>query len=112
MTRDSASAKSPMRVSRLFIPGNALRTVHNHWPGLFWQLFVGLLAGMYSAYQAGQLGSACSLPLSCCRCASAARIIAWARSADRGIGRVAGDARRKPLRNLLQHPAVAVRIAE
>ena len=36
---------------------------------------------MYSAHQAGQLGSACPIRFSCCRCASAARIIAWARSA-------------------------------
>jgi sulfate permease, SulP family len=35
---------------------------------------------MYSAYQSGQFGSASPVSFSCCPCAFAARIIAWARS--------------------------------
>ena len=41
----------------------ALRTVHNHWPGLFWQLFVGLLAGHVLGIPGRPVGVGLSNPL-------------------------------------------------
>ena len=68
---------------------------------------------MYSAYQSGQFAS-CWPPerFSCSPCAAAARRSALARSVDEVKGRVSLDTSRQSLRDLLEQPAVAVRIIE
>jgi hypothetical protein len=64
---------------------------------------------MYSAYQSGPFGSACPIRASCCPCAAAAQRLR--QGASGRVRRVAGDTARKPGRDLLQQPAVAVGIA-
>ncbi len=66
---------------------------------------------MYSAYQSGQFASAAPVRFSCSPCAAAARRSASARSAadaNAVVGRI--DAAGQPGRDLLQQPAVAVRV--
>ena len=68
---------------------------------------------MYSAYQSGQSGSGLPIRASCSPCAAAARCIAVRQVGGGGKRRLVGvDPSGQPRRNLLEQPAVAVRVAE
>ena len=70
-------------------------------------------ATMYAAYQSGQFASRCPVRFSCSPWAASARRSALARSLRRREGRRRGvDATGQPGRDLLEQPAVAVRITE
>ena len=67
---------------------------------------------MYSAYQSGQFASASPVRSSCSPWAAAARRSAPARSLAEANACCPVDAAGQPRRDLLQQPAVAVRVAE
>ena len=70
-------------------------------------------ATMYAAYQSGQFSSRWPMRFSCSPWAASARRNALARSfADAKVVTAGVDAPGKPRRDLLEQPAVAVRIAE